>query len=55
VLWGRDDAYAPVRFGERLAERVGGRLVVLDSGHFWPLSHADEAAAALHELWAAGR
>jgi hypothetical protein len=54
VIWGRHDAYAPVRFGERLAERVGAELVVLDSGHFWPAQRPVEAAAALTALWARG-
>lgn len=52
VIWGRDDPYAPIRFGERLAARVGATLHALDCGHFWPLAQPDAAAAALTGLWA---
>jgi pimeloyl-ACP methyl ester carboxylesterase len=52
VIWGRDDSYAPLVMGERLAARVGASLHVLDCGHFWPVLRAPEAAAALRDLWA---
>ena len=52
VIWGRDDPYVPVRFGERLAERVGGELVVLDTRHWWPVQAPVEAAAAMTDFWA---
>ena len=51
VIWGRDDIYAPVAMGERLAARVGASLHVLDCGHFWPVLQPTAAAAALMELW----
>ena len=51
VLWGKDDPFVTVRFAERLAERVAGELVVLDSGHWWPVQCPDEAAAAMTDFW----
>ncbi len=51
VIWGKDDPYVPVRYGERLAERVAGELVVLDSRHWWPVERPAEAAAAMTEFW----
>ena len=51
VLWGRDDPYVPLSCGERLAERIGAVLVVLDCGHWWPYECPREAAAALMRLW----
>jgi pimeloyl-ACP methyl ester carboxylesterase len=51
VLWGRDDAYAPIEFGQRLADRLGARFVPLDCGHFWPVARPTESAAALQRLW----
>ncbi len=54
VIWGRDDQYAPVAMGERLAARIGASLHVLDCGHFWPVVRPDDAASVLVELWARG-
>lgn len=54
VIWGRHDPFAPVRYGERLAARVGAELVILESGHFWPAQCPVEAAAALVALWERG-
>ncbi len=51
VLWGRDDRYAAIEFGQRLADRVGARFVPLDCGHFWPVAAATAAAEALQRLW----
>ncbi len=51
VIWGRDDLYAPVAMGERLATRVGASLHVLECGHFWPQVQPAAAAAALVSLW----
>lgn len=54
LLWGRDDPFQSVEFGERVAERIGARLHVFeDCGHWWQLERTDEAAAALRELWEA--
>ena len=51
VIWGKDDPYVPVSFAERLAQRVAGELVVLDSGHWWPVQRPDEGAAAMTDFW----
>jgi pimeloyl-ACP methyl ester carboxylesterase len=53
VLWGRDDPYVGAEFGERLAQRLGARLLMFDdSGHWWPFTKPAETAAALEECWA---
>jgi pimeloyl-ACP methyl ester carboxylesterase len=53
VLWGADDPYVAGEFGERLASRTGARLVMFaDSGHWWPVTKAPEAAHELATLWA---
>jgi hypothetical protein len=42
-----------VEFGQRFAERVGGRFVAFTGcGHWWPDQRPEEAAALLEELWA---
>ena len=45
VIWGRTDPYVPLEFGERLAERMKGELVVLECGHWWPFERPAETAA----------
>ena len=55
VIWGRDDPYVPLEFGERLAERMKAELVVLDCGHWWPFERPDETAEALLRLWSGVR
>jgi pimeloyl-ACP methyl ester carboxylesterase len=53
VCWGRDDPYVGPEMGERLAQRLGARLLMFDdSGHWWPYTKAKETAAALEEHWA---
>jgi pimeloyl-ACP methyl ester carboxylesterase len=52
VLWGRADPYVPLEFGQRLAERMKGELVVLECGHWWPFERPAETAAALQRHWA---
>lgn len=53
ALWADDDPYVPLRYGSRLAERVGGRFVQLEGcGHWWPLQRPAEVAAALEDFWA---
>jgi pimeloyl-ACP methyl ester carboxylesterase len=52
IIWSKGDPYVAPRFGERLAARVRGELVLLDCGHWWPLERPDEAAAALERFWA---
>jgi pimeloyl-ACP methyl ester carboxylesterase len=55
VLWGRDDPYVGPEYGERLAARLGGDLVVFDGcAHWWPWDRAAESAARLEDLWSAG-
>jgi|SRR5215831_558832 len=51
VIWGRDDPYVPLNWGERLAERMSAELVVLDCGHWWPYERPQETADALLRLW----
>ncbi len=51
VIWGRTDPYVPLEFGERLAERMKGELVVLECGHWWPFERPAETAAALQRHW----
>jgi pimeloyl-ACP methyl ester carboxylesterase len=55
VVWGRDDPYVPLEWGERLAERIGAELVVLDCGHWWPYERPRETAEALERLWSGAR
>lgn len=51
VIWGRQDPYVPLRYGERLAERMTAELVVLDCGHWWPFERPTDTAQALMRLW----
>ena len=52
VLWGRDDPFVTPQFGERLARRVNGELIVFDDcGHWWPWTRAEESAVAIERLW----
>lgn len=54
ILWGEDDPYVPVQFGQRLAERVGGELLIFEQcGHWWPVERPAETAAALERFWSA--
>lgn len=54
ILWAKDDPYVDSRFGQRLADRVHGELVLFEGcGHWWPLERTAEAAAALERFWAA--
>jgi len=55
VIWGRDDPYVPLEWGERLAERIQGELVVLDCAHWWPFERPRETAEALQRLWSSAR
>ncbi len=51
VIWAVDDPFVDARFGERAAERLQGRLLRLDGGHFWPVARPLEVAKALNEFW----
>lgn len=55
VIWGRTDPYVPLRFGERLAARMKGELVILECGHWWPFEKPTETAEALLRHWAAAK
>lgn len=53
ALWATDDPYVDARYGERLAARTGGRLVLLEGcGHWWPAQRPEEVAAILSSFWA---
>ena len=52
MIWGRTDPYVPLEFGEALAVRMKGELVVLECGHWWPFERPAETAAALLRHWA---
>jgi pimeloyl-ACP methyl ester carboxylesterase len=52
VVWPIDDPFVDRRFGRRLADRLRGELLEVDGGHWWPMSHPREVAAALERLWA---
>lgn len=55
ALWSEDDPYVAPEFGRRLAERVGGRFVLLEGcGHWWPSQRPAETARVLEEHWATG-
>ena len=53
VVWGSEDQPCPYRFGERLAERTGGRFVLFEGANHWaPVERPAEYAALLQEFWA---
>jgi pimeloyl-ACP methyl ester carboxylesterase len=52
IIWGADDPYVGVEFGQRLADRTGAKFVPLAAcGHWWPAQRPAEAAALLEEHW----
>ena len=52
VIWGREDPYANVRFGARLADRTAARFVPLAGcSHWWQLEKPEEVAAELEAHW----
>jgi pimeloyl-ACP methyl ester carboxylesterase len=52
VFHGADDAYLTVGIAQRLADRLGGELVVFaECNHWWGWARATETATALRELW----
>ena len=51
LIWGEHDPYMQVEFARRMAQRSGAELVLLDSGHWWPLQRPKEAAQALERFW----
>ena len=42
-LWGADDAFQPIEYGERLVEEVGGEIVALDEAYHWVMEDRTEA------------
>ncbi len=54
VVWPVDDPFVDRRFGQRLAERIHAELLEVDGGHWWPVTHPAEVAAALERLWSGG-
>ena len=53
VLWGVEDPFVGVRYGERLADRNGATFTPLSGcGHWWPHLRPEETASALEKLWA---
>lgn len=51
VVWPVDDPFVERRFGQRLADRIHADLLEVDGGHWWPITHPAEVAAALESLW----
>ena len=47
-LWGADDTFQPLSYGERLAEDVGGEVVELDRAYHWVVE--DRTDAYVEEL-----
>jgi pimeloyl-ACP methyl ester carboxylesterase len=42
-LWGADDVFQPIEYGERLVEDVGGELVGLEDAYHWVVEDRPEA------------
>lgn len=42
-LWGADDSFQPIEYGERLAEETSGEVVALDEAYHWVLEDRTEA------------
>jgi pimeloyl-ACP methyl ester carboxylesterase len=52
ILWGEGDPYAAPRFGERLANNVGGRFqLVAGAGHWYQLEQPAFVAEQLRSFW----
>ena len=41
-LWGAEDSFQPIEYGERLVEEVGGELVALDEAYHWVMEDRTE-------------
>jgi pimeloyl-ACP methyl ester carboxylesterase len=53
MIWGADDPYMPIAIAEKMAARVGARLVSMpETGHWWPAQRPKEVAVLLEEHWA---
>lgn len=54
VLDPTDDAYVASSLSRAVAEQLGVSVATLSgAGHWWSLSHADEAASTLADFWSA--
>ena len=54
-LWGADDSFQPIEYGERLADDLNGELVALDEAYHWVMADRTEAyVAALREFLTPG-
>ncbi len=42
-LWGADDSFQPIEYGERLAAETGGEVVALDEAYHWVMEDRTEA------------
>ena len=47
-LWGADDSFQSIEYGERLAEETGGEVVALDEAYHWVM--ADRTERYIEEL-----
>ena len=50
VVWARNDAYLPIRWGEKLAAEIPGCVgieTIASAGHFWQEERPDEFAAVI--------
>ncbi|WP_256687351.1 alpha/beta fold hydrolase [Halococcus qingdaonensis] len=47
-LWGSEDSFQPIEYGERLAEETGGELIALDEAYHWVM--ADRTDRYIEEL-----
>jgi pimeloyl-ACP methyl ester carboxylesterase len=50
LLWGEHDGFQPIRWAERLADDLGGRLVPMDANHWVPADRPDEFREELAEF-----
>ncbi len=55
MIWGADDPYMQKELAEKMAARVGARIVSLpETGHWFPAQRPKETAALLEEHWGKG-
>lgn len=53
LIWGADDPFQGPERGQRMADRTGARLTVLEGcGHRWQVERPDEGVAVMREFWA---
>jgi pimeloyl-ACP methyl ester carboxylesterase len=49
-LWGTEDTFQPIEYGEQLVEDLGGEMVELDAYHWVPYDRAEEYVDHLREF-----